>query len=428
MVQSESTVFFGSLEGYRRNAERGAYWQALFGALMLRCAATALNAEEFLWSGGRDYGARLAYLSELFLLRDNSLPEMNADEAELVRAFSAHVDALDVDVLPRIFDQALQTYARIERGHATTPGSLAELLVGLAAPSYGKVYDPCCGCGGLLVHAHRYARSKSAHAALDLYGQEFNAATRRVARMHVIANGIAADLGPGASDSLESDCFPRLMADVVLADAPFNVPAGSRRDEWVQHCLRHLAPMGTAVVTLPNGALSNTLNGERRIREQLVRGGQLDCVITLPGKIYEDSKIPVSVWILSNVRSDVDGSRVRLGETLFIDASHTARRSQGLDSAISERIVNAYHAWKSGGAKINEASGFCRAARVEEIAEQNFNLSPGRYVDAMPAAEQNEPLEQVLNQLKARLAEQLNESARLDAEISARLGGLSSEL
>lgn len=316
------------------------------------------------------------------------------------------VDHGSDDVLGRVYEYFLGKFASSEgrnAGEFYTPRSVVRVLVEMLEPYNGRVFDPCCGSGGMFVQSAEFV---AAHGGkrdnLAIYGQEFVATTWRLAKMNLAIRGIDANLADRADDAFHRDLFPDLRADFILANPPFNKddwfseslrddprwvfglpPAGNANYAWVQNFLYHLAPNGTAGFVLANGSLSTRTGGEDVIRRKLVEADQVDCVVAMPEKLFYNTGIAVCLWFVAKNRTN-HLHRDRRGTVLFIDARELGRmetrKVRVFDDADVARIASAYHGWRDSGIApdYEDIPGFCRAASIEEIAQQNFVLSPGR--------------------------------------------------
>jgi type I restriction enzyme M protein len=282
---------------------------------------------------------------------------------------------------------------------------------------------------------------------LSIYGQESNPTTWRLCKMNLAIRGIESNIGPHHADSFHRDLHPDLKADFILANPPFNIsdwggerlrddlrwkygvpPAGNANYAWVQHIVHHLAPSGVAGFVLANGSMSSNTSGEGEIRRALVEADMVDCMVALPGQLFYTTQIPVCLWFLA--RSKANGKfRDRRRQTLFIDARKLGtlfdRTHRELSEAEIAQIAETYHAWRSteqGG--YQDIAGFCKSATSEEIAGHGYVLTPGRYVGAAEAEEDDEPFEEKMQRLVATLEDQFAESARLEQVIRESLRGL----
>lgn len=354
------------------------------------------------------------------------------------------------DTLGRVYEYFLSRFASAEGrggGEFYTPSSIVRVLVEMLEPYSGRVYDPCCGSGGMFVQSVKFL---SAHGgrrdAVTVYGQESNATTWRMARMNLAIRGIEAKLGAQHADSFHRDLHPDLRADFVLANPPFNIsnwggerltedvrwkhgvpPAGNANFAWLQHIVHHLAPTGTAGVVLANGSMSSQQSGEGEIRKKLVEADLVDCMVAMPGQLFYATQIPVCLWFLAR---DKGGGkrRARRGEVLFIDARKLGRMEtrvhRVLDDADIEKIAGTYHAWRSVGGGYEDVAGLCKSVGTAEIAAHDFVLTPGRYVGAEEVEEDGEPFAEKMERLVRELRGQQEEGRRLDEVIGQALGGL----
>jgi len=353
------------------------------------------------------------------------------------------------DVLGRVYEYFLGKFAAAEGksgGEFYTPQCIVKLLVEMLEPFRGRVYDPCCGSGGMFVSSERFVLEHGGRRDdIAIYGQESNPTTWRLARMNLAIRGIEADLGPENADSFHRDLHPQVKADFILANPPFNMsdwggerlrddkrwaygtpPAGNANYAWIQHFISHLRPTGVAGFVMANGSMSSNQSGEGEIRQKLVEADLVDCMIALPPQLFFTTGIPVCLWFLSRDKKN-HKFRDRRGETLFIEARKLGRMTDRThreltDEEIAE-IARAYHAWRGEKAvgKYEDKPGFCKAAKPEEIKEHGFVLTPGRYVGAAAEEEDDEPFAEKLKRLTATLEDQFAESARLEGVIRANL-------
>ncbi|MGJ5076955.1 type I restriction-modification system subunit M [Bradyrhizobium oligotrophicum] len=358
------------------------------------------------------------------------------------------------DTLGRVYEYFLNRFASAEGksgGQFYTPSHVVRVLVEMLAPYKGRVYDPCCGSGGMFVQSENFIQ---AHASgngnggkakhdISIWGQESNYTTWRLAKMNLAIRGIDAHIAHG--DTFHNDGHPDLKADYVLANPPFNdsdwrgdllkddkrwaygvPPAGNANFAWVQHFIHHLAPTGLAGFVLANGSMSSNQSGEGEIRKAIVEADLVDCMVALPGQLFYSTQIPVCLWFLS--RSKSNGLfRDRRGETLFIDARKMGtmvdRVRRELTDADIAKIAGTYHAWRGDkdAGTYEDVPGFCKSAKPEDIAKHGHVLTPGRYVGTAAAEEDDEPFEQKMARLAGTLREQQAEAVRLDIVIGRSL-------
>ena len=351
------------------------------------------------------------------------------------------------DTLGRVYEYFLASFASAEGrkgGQFYTPSRVVRVLVEMLAPYKGRVYDPCCGSGGMFVQSEKFIEAHSGKVGdISIYGQESNYTTWRLAKMNLAIRGIDAQIAHG--DTFHNDKHPDLKADFVLANPPFNdsdwrgellkndkrwvygvPPAGNANYAWVQHFIHHLAPTGLAGFVLANGSMSSNQSGEGEIRRAIVEADLVDCMVALPGQLFYSTQIPVCLWFLA--RSKKNGHfRDRRGETLFIDArkmgSMVDRTHREMTDADIAKIAGAYHAWRGDKDSVEYAdvAGFCEMAKLADIRTHGHVLTPGRYVGAEAAEDDGEPFEEKMKRLAATLCEQQVEAARLDAAIAANL-------
>lgn len=354
------------------------------------------------------------------------------------------------DVLGRVYEYFLSQFASAEgrqSGQFYTPRCVVRALVEMLAPWKGRVYDPACGSGGMFVQSEKFIEEHGGKVGqISVYGQESNYTTWRLAKMNLAIRGIDARIAHG--DSFHADGHPDLKADYVLANPPFNdsdwrgdllkddkrwafgvPPAGNANFAWVQHFIHHVAPSGMAGFVLANGSMSSSQSGEGEIRKAIVEADLVDCMVALPGQLFYSTQIPVCLWFLARDRKN-GRFRDRRGEILFVDARKLGTMVDRVHRELTPddiaKIAGTYHAWRGdkGAAEYADIPGFCKSARVDEVREHGFVLTPGRYVGAEAAEEDDEPFEERMRRLVAQLREQQAEGARLDREIEKSLRGL----
>ncbi len=354
------------------------------------------------------------------------------------------------DILGRVYEYFLSQFASAEGkkgGQFYTPRCVVRTLVEMLAPYQGRVYDPCCGSGGMFVQSEQFIEAHGGQIGqISVYGQESNYTTWRLAKMNLAIRGVDAQIGHG--DTFHADKHPDLKADYVLANPPFNdsdwrgdllkddprwkygtPPAGNANFAWVQHFIHHLAPTGTAGFVLANGSMSSNQSGEGEIRKNIIEAGLVDCMVALPSQLFYSTPIQVCLWFLARDRRN-RYCRDRLGEILFIDArkmgSMIDRRHRDLTEEDIQRIAGTYHAWRGDkdAKKYEDIPGFCKAASIEEVRKHGHVLTPGRYVGAEAAEDDGEPFDEKMKHLTAQLRLQMEEGRKLDAAIEENLKGL----
>lgn len=356
------------------------------------------------------------------------------------------------DVLGRVYEYFLAKFANAEGklgGEFYTPQSVVKLLVEMIEPYKGRIYDPCCGSGGMFVSSEKFVLAHGGKLSdLSIYGQESNPTTRRLCLMNLAIRGIEGNVGPHHADTFHNDLHKDLKADFILANPPFNVsdwggdrlrddmrwkygtpPVGNANYAWIQHFIHHLSPHGTAGFVLANGSMSSNSSGEGEIRKALVEADLVDCMIAMPGQLFYTTQIPVCLWFLTRNKKK-NGFRERIGETLFIDARKlgtlTDRVHRDLSDKEIDRIANTFHAWRGekNAGKYKDIPGFCKSAKLQEITQHGHVLTPGRYVGAEDVEDDGEPFDAKMKRLTATLEEQFAESAKLEKAIRANLEGL----
>ena len=351
------------------------------------------------------------------------------------------------DVLGRVYEYFLGQFAGSEGkrgGEFYTPRSVVRTMVEMLEPYKGRVYDPCCGSGGMFVQSEKFVEAHGGRIGdIAIYGQESNYTTWRLAMMNLAVRGIDADIKWNNDGSFHKDELPDLRADYILANPPFNIsdwggdrlrddarwkygipPAGNANFAWLQHILHHLGPKGTAGVVLANGSMSSSQSGEGDIRRAMIEGDVVDCMIALPGQLFYSTQIPACLWFLAKDRSNGIARDVKLrdrrGEVLFIDArklgfmvDRTRREFNDEDIA---KIAATYHHWREGKG-YEDVPGFCKSATLEEMRSHGHVLTPGRYVGAEAAVEDDVPFPERF----AALQEQLDEHFALADELTATI-------
>ena len=370
-----------------------------------------------------------------------------------------------VDLLGRIYEYFLTRFASAEGkngGQFYTPSCVVRCLVEMLEPYKGRIYDPCCGSGGMFVQSEKFVESHGGKIGdISIYGQESNATTRRLAVMNLALRGIEADFGAEHADTFRRDLHPDLRADYVIANPPFNdsdwfrkdddvrwqygvPPKGNANFAWVQHFIHHLAPHGMAGFVLANGSMSSNQSGEGEIRKALIEADLVDCMVALPGQLFYSTQIPVCLWFLAKNKG-ADGKRGlrdRRKQTLFIDARKMGTLIDRVHRELLEpdlqKISSTYHAWRGDGLApsplrgegrgeglaYQDTPGFCKSASTVEIAAHGHVLTPGRYVGAEEVEDDGDPFEEKMPRLVAELHTQFAESARLEEAIKANLNGL----
>jgi type I restriction enzyme M protein len=351
------------------------------------------------------------------------------------------------DMLGRVYEYFLGGFAGSEGkrgGEFYTPRSVVRVLVEMLEPYKGRVYDPCCGSGGMFVQSEKFVESHGGRIGdIAIYGQESNYTTWRLAKMNLAVRGIDAEIRWNNEGSFHKDELKDLRFDYILANPPFNVsdwggdrlredarwtygapPVSNANYGWLQHILWHLAPNGTAGVVLANGSMSSSQNGEDAIRRAMVEGDVVDCMVALPGQLFYSTQIPACLWFLARNKKPGGKMRDRRDEVLFIDARKLGvlvdrTRKEFSDDDIA-KIATSYHAWRRGKG-YKDVSGFCKVAKIDEIRGHNHVLTPGRYVGAVDIEDDDVSFPERFAGLKLKLEEQFVEANRLSKTILKKL-------
>ena len=350
------------------------------------------------------------------------------------------------DILGRTYEYCLSKFAEQEgklAGEFYTPSCVVRTLVEVLQPYNGRVYDPCCGSGGMFVQSSKFVENHGGNIkSISVYGQDSNPTTWKMAQMNLAIRGIEADLGKYNADTFFNDCHPQLKADFIMANPPFNLsgwgqdkllddvrwqygtpPAGNANSAWLQHMIWHLAPNGRIGMVLANGSLSSQSGGEGEIRKNIINADLVDCIIAMPTQLFYTTQIPVSLWFISK-------NKKQKGKTLFIDArklgTMVTRKLRELTDEDIKKIADTYNAFADG--TLEEVKGFCAVATTEDIAKQDYILTPGRYVGIEEQENDGEPFEEKMNRLTSELSELFVKSHELEAEIKERLGAIGYEI
>ena len=355
------------------------------------------------------------------------------------------------DILGRVYEYFLGQFASAEKkngGQFYTPRCVVQLLVEMLEPYKGRVYDPCCGSGGMFVQSEKFVESHGGRVGdISIYGQESNPTTWKLCKMNLAIRGIDGNIGLQNADTFRSDLHKDLRADYILANPPFNMsdwggealqedgrwlygtPSASNANyAWIQHIISHLAPLGYAGFVLANGSMSSNQSAEGEIRKALIEADLVDCMVALPGQLFYNTQIPACLWFLT--RSKSGGKfRKRRGETLFIDGRKLGvlidRVHRDLTQEEITRIAQTYYNWRgSGKEEYVDVPGFCKSATFEEIKGHGYVLTPGRYVGAEEVEDDDESFDEKMLHLTAKLDQQFTESAKLEAMIRENLRGL----
>lgn len=389
--------------------------------------------------------------------RDNVDQRRLAELIDLISdaRFTGHGDRPARDVLGEVYEYFLEKFARAEGkrgGEFYTPASVVRVLVEVLEPYSGRVYDPCCGSGGMFVQAEKFVVAhRGRRDDLAVYGQESNERTWRLAKMNLAIHGINGGLAARWADTFREDRHPDVKADYILANPPFNMsdwarnpddprwrfgapPAGNANFAWLQHIVSKLAERGTAGVVLANGSMSSKQSGEGDIRAAMVEADLVSCMIALPPQLFRTTQIPACLWFFAKDKTPQGGKRLtdRRGELLFIDTRTMGtmldRTERVLTTEDIAKIADTYHAWRGtpsareAGLKYEDAAGFCYSATLEEIRQHDHALTPGRYVGAAAIDDaDDEPIADKIERLTKKLFTHFDESASLEKVVRERL-------
>ena len=361
------------------------------------------------------------------------------------------------DVLGRVYEYFLGQFAGAEGkrgGEFYTPRSVVRVLVEMLEPYSGRVYDPCCGSGGMFVQSEKFVQEHGGRIGdIAIYGQESNYTTWRLAKMNLAVRGIDSDIRWNNEGSFHKDELRDLKADFILANPPFNIsdwggdrlredvrwkfgapPVGNANYAWLQHIVHHLAPNGTAGVVLANGSMSSNQSGEGEIRKAMIEADTVDCMVALPGQLFYSTQIPACLWFLARNKNPANGKagglRDRRGQVLFIDARKLGvlvdRTRRELTDEEIQKIADTYHAWRGeeGAGEYADVAGFCKSATLEDIRKHGHVLTPGRYVGAAEQEDDGEPFAEKMARLTAQWRAQRTQADELDNAIEANLTAL----
>lgn len=343
------------------------------------------------------------------------------------------------DILGRTYEYCLAMFASSEgqrAGEFYTPACVVKTLVAVLQPYEGRVYDPCCGSGGMFVQSKNFIESHAGNIdKISIYGQEFNAVTWKMAKMNLAIRGLEADLGEHYADTFSEDLHRTLKADYVLANPPFNLkkwgqeglqddvrwkygipPKNNANFAWMQHMIHHLSPKGKIGLVLANGSLSSTTGGEGKIRQAIVEDDLVECIVALPTQLFYTTGIPVCLWFLNRRKKQP-------GKTLFIDARElgtmVSRKLRELTEDDINIIADTFNKFQEG--TLEDEKGFCKVSDLEEIKKHDFILTPGRYVGFKPEADDGIPFEEKMEKLTTELGELFKESDELQDKIRKSL-------
>ena len=384
------------------------------------------------------------------LPKNYARPEIDKTKlGELIDLFSFKIGdkkAKAQDVLGRVYEYFLGQFGSSE-GEFYTPPTIVKILVGMIEPYKGRVYDPCCGSGGMFVQSQRFVEEHEGRKDdIHIYGQEYTATTWRLCKMNLAIRGIDGNLGDRDADTFGNDLHKNLRADYILANPPFNIkdwggnrlqddvrwkygipPAGNANYAWISHMISKLSPNGIAGFVMANGSMSTTTTCEGEIRKNIIEapsGGLVDCIVTMPTNLFYTVTIPVCLWFVSKKREN------RKDKILFIDARKMGfmvdRKHRELSNEEIKQICNTYHNWRDDKG-YEDIQGFCKSASIEEVRGHEYILTPGRYVGIEEVEDDGEPFDEKMSRLTGELAEMFGKSRHLEDEIRERLGAIGYE-
>ena len=388
----------------------------------------------------------------------NVLPKNYASEdldkrvlGNVVDLFTNNIDMSgtdeDKDLLGRTYEYCIAQFAAYEGtkgGEFYTPSSIVKTIVEVLKPFDNcRVYDPCCGSGGMFVQSVKFLQAHSGNRdKISVYGQESNADTWKMAKMNMAIRGIDANFGQFHADTFFNDLHKGLKADFIMANPPFNLsnwgqdkltddvrwkygtpPAGNANYAWIQHMIHHLAPNGKIGLVLANGALSTQTSGEGEIRKRIIEDDLIEGIVALPPQLFYSVTIPVTLWFISK-------NKKQKGKTVFIDARKMGymvdRKHRDFTDDDIKKIADTFTSFQNG--KLEDAKGFCAVATIQDIAKQDYILTPGRYVGIEEQEDDGEPFEDKMKRLTSELSEMFKQSHILEAEIRKQLKGIGYEL
>lgn len=409
-------------------------------------------------------------------LPDNYFSRLGLDSSKLaalidtinnIDTVANECDMTEEDLVGRVYEYFLGKFAANEGkggGEFYTPKSIVALIAEMIEPFKGKIYDPCCGSGGMFVQSLKFIDSHNGSKKdISIYGQEYTNTTYKLAKMNLAVRGISGNLGDVAGDSFFKDQHPDLKADFIMANPPFNQkqwradnelvddprwagyevpPTGNANYAWIMHMISKLSENGTAGFVLANSSMSSNTGSEGEVRKKIIENDLVDCIISLPGQLFYTTQISVCLWFLTkNKKASSEDAflgqrRNREGETLFIDAREmgtmVSRVNKELSTDDIARIARTYHAWRGEGNDISEAegssyedkAGYSKSASLAKIKANDYTLTPGRYVGAADIADDGIPFEVKMAELTQIIYRQMSEGEELNKLISKSLGGL----
>ncbi|MEG2323722.1 MAG: class I SAM-dependent DNA methyltransferase [Anaerovoracaceae bacterium] len=375
-------------------------------------------------------------------------PEINkAVLGELVDLFSFNMGSKEAkaqDILGRVYEYFLGNFGSSD-GEYYTPPTIVKLLVGMIEPYEGRVYDPCCGSGGMFVQSSKFVKEHQGKLDnIHIYGQESIAETWRLCKMNLAIRGIDGNLGDSNADTFGSDKHKMLKADFILANPPFNIkdwgapnlqddvrfkygmpPAGNANYAWIEHIISKLSHRGVAGFVLANGSMSTSTTAEAEIRKNIIEAGLVDCIVTMPPNLFYNVTIPVCLWFVSKNKEN------RKDKILFIDArkmgTMVTRKHRELSDEEIKEIYDTYHSWQKDE-NYEDKQGFCKSAELSEVRSHDYILTPGRYVGIEEVEDDGVSFDEKMTTLTTELSEMFIKSHELEDEIKARLGAIGYEI
>lgn len=417
--------------------------------------------------------AEKAHTNEIGVVLDNAMRAIEAENKKLknvlpknyaspdldkkvlgdvVDIFTNNIDMSDTtsseDLLGRTYEYCIAQFAEKEGkggGEFYTPSSIVKTLVAILKPFHDcRVYDPCCGSGGMFVQSEKFIEAHSNfRGAISVYGQEANPDTWKMAKINMAIRGIDADLGPYQADTFSNDLHKNLKADFILANPPFNYhpwgqenlkedprwkkyglpPANNANYAWIEHMIHHLAPNGKIGLVLANGALSTQSSGEGEIRKKIIEDDLIEGIIAMPTQLFYSVTIPVTLWFITR-------NKKQTGKTLFIDARKMGHMVDRKHRELSEDDINSlaeiFTEFQNG--KLTQRQGFYAVVSKQDIAKQDYILTPGRYVGIEEQKDDGEPFEEKMTRLTSELSDMFERSHELEDEIRRKLGAIGYEI
>lgn len=389
------------------------------------------------------------------LPKNYARPELDKTRlGETIDLFSFKVgdkESRSKDILGRVYEYFLTKFAASEGkngGEFYTPASVVRLIVEMLQPYKGRIYDPACGSGGMFVQSEKFVEEHQGKLSdISVYGQESNPTTWKLCKMNLAIRGIDGNLGAHNADTFHNDLHKGLKADYIMANPPFNIkswggdrlkddmrwqygtpPEGNANYAWIQHMISKLAPAGTAGFVLANGSMSSNTNNEGEIRKNLIEADLVECIVTLPGQLFYSTQIPVCIWFMSKDKSKT-GKRDRKNQILFIDARKLGFMADRTHKEFSDEdireITHVFHTWRgTTEGQYEDTIGFCKAASLDEVRNNDYILTPGRYVGLEEIEEDGEPFEEKMTRLTTELAMQFEKSKEIEDQIRQALGGI----